>query len=472
MRCVVCDSTDKWEQLDKDNAIPDDDFKAKYPGKFKTRLKEEGMSICTNCGFVSYPKKWKSKEAIVEFHRADYRPGPSVANWHAGQRKLHFHNAFLQPVFKEWDEKKLDRPVVAEIGAAYGLFLNYMREVVPGCQVHGTELTLSYRRTAYHEFGLELGEEFDDTIQYDMIASYKVAEHMLDVDKEFRRYALALKPGGYFYVSVPTWFNKLTNFGAGGFDLEYYYHPNHINVWSKKLFKEVLRRAGFKIQTHNDSMYDDTYLCVRDDEVMKQEPAFEDVGQVMKNLEAIYKAGISYMEGRFEDAIATWPNFPGAHQAVYEGSRAKLHQQGPEAINAVIQRAIKECNGCVEVLGLAADINTRYEKYSEAIKFFEKMLELRPGFAPAIKGISHALRQVAHGELRSGRTKDGLKHLAKAREVARFLRQVSDADVNESINWTFDDNSRLPMPSELGKKSDPVVTSVQNKPEQGDTSWP
>lgn len=431
MRCVVCDHNE-WENVDK------------------YRLKKEGMAICKHCGFISYPDKWQDEEAIKAYYRKTYRPGPKIQNWHSGQRKLHFHNSFLKPLFDKWKAAGIEKPVVGEVGAAYGLFLNFVRDVYPGAEVHGTELTLSYRRNAYHEFGIELTEDFNDQIKYDLIASYKVAEHQCDVDKLLIKYKEALKPDGHLYISVPTWFGKLYNFGAGGFDLEYYYSPNHINVWTRKLFEVVLRKCGLKVLKVNDTMYDETYLCVRDDSLMAGPFEYENYEEMIQKLQKVKEAGLAFTEGDFEKAIAAWPNFPDAHGSLYEGSRAQVHKLGIEGVKAVIERAIKDCKGAPEVLCLAADLNMRYDRWEDAIKLFERVLALRPGFSPAIKGISQCLRQIGHKALRESDFPTAFEHLEKAREVARFLRKVSAADEYEAVNWCYDDNSRIPMPSEIG----------------------
>ena len=85
MRCLICESND-WENVDEHRVI------------------EKGMSICKNCGFVSYPSLWKSEEDIKKYYQEDYRKPPIAGNLFSGQRKLYYHEAFLAPLFKEWRE--------------------------------------------------------------------------------------------------------------------------------------------------------------------------------------------------------------------------------------------------------------------------------------------------------------------------------------------------------------------------------
>ena len=93
MNCVICGSND-WTNVDE------------------YRFKPSGMSICNTCSFVSYPVKWKTEEEIKEHYRTDYRNPPTSGNLYSGQRKLHFHNVFLKPLFDEWKKEGRIEPEV------------------------------------------------------------------------------------------------------------------------------------------------------------------------------------------------------------------------------------------------------------------------------------------------------------------------------------------------------------------------
>ena len=156
MRCVVCSSND-WENVDEYRDLQ------KHDGK------DVGMSICKTCGFVSYPEKYKTDEEIKEYYRKDYRGGPpTYGNIVTGRRKLGYHEHFLKEVILKWRDDKV-KPVIGECGSAIGMVMHWFKQVVPGCEVHGTELTTNYRRVAKNEYGIELKEDFDLTKKYDLI---------------------------------------------------------------------------------------------------------------------------------------------------------------------------------------------------------------------------------------------------------------------------------------------------------------
>ena len=80
------------------------------------------MAICLDCGFVSYPDRYKTKDEIIKYYENDYRSAPQIGNVYTGQRKLHYHSKVLTPVFNRWIETGNKKPVVSDIGAAFGMF--------------------------------------------------------------------------------------------------------------------------------------------------------------------------------------------------------------------------------------------------------------------------------------------------------------------------------------------------------------
>jgi SAM-dependent methyltransferase len=428
MRCPICSTEGgNWENVDE------------------FRHKPEGMSLCNVCGFVTYPDRVKKGEELKEFYREEYRDVPTVQNIYSGQRKLHYHGNFLRPLFDRWKlEKK--KPVVGEIGSAFGMFLDWFRKIYPGAQVFGTELTLSYRRVAKHFYGLDLAEDFDTSRKYDLICSYKVAEHMPDFDRELVKYREALAPGGHLYISVPCWFDIMHNFGAGGFSIEYYYHPNHINVWTRRVFEGLLARAGFEIVQQDHSMYDDTYLCKVNLEKQKEEPVYEDPKMVREALTRIKQASLAFDSSEFDRAVELWPNFPDAHVGRYETLRAKLHKAGWEAIQKdVIDRALEACPGNPALFVLAADLAMRYGKWQLAMDYLGKELELRPNDPQGLTLLGTCFRQMADA---TDDPADKVRFRTEARDVMKYLKTTSQQCQPEAITWELNDCAAIPLPSE------------------------
>jgi len=388
-------------------------------------------------------------EEIAEHYRGhDYREAPTVNNLFSGERKLHYHGAFLGELFKSWQKDKKESPRILEIGAALGMVLGWTRSFFPKAELFGTELTLSFRRNAWWLYQIKLDETADFSKKYDLLISYKVAEHIPGVDFELRKYAESLGDGGFLYISVPTWFNELNDPGRQGFDLGFYYDPNHVNVWSRNLFEQLLKKCGLEVVKENHSYYNDTYLCRRNDDMMNTPLAFDDVPTRRSELRRVLEAGKLAIEGKWGEAVEVWPNFPEANVNAYETarSRAHNHQLGFEGIEQdYLLPALKNCPNSAAVSNFVADVYMRYEQFETALLQLKKTLELRPNDPPALIAMAHCFRQMA---ARAGSPEEAGKFIGEAREAMRFLEKISKQCAHEAITWVMQDNARLPVPNE------------------------
>lgn len=426
--CLVCGSSDKWKNVDE------------------YRYKPSGMHICEGCGFITYPERLsKSDETLKEFYRNDYRKPPNINNYFTCERKTQYHKKFLSPLFAKWRKEEKNAPVVTEIGAAYGMFLEHVvKAAFPDADVNGTELTKSFRANAWEEFGINLTEDLDETKQYDLIASYKVAEHIPRVDKELRRYAKLLKPDGVLYISVPLWFKYMTNFGVSGFDLEYYYHPNHINVWTKEHFEWCLSKAGLEIVGDNHVYYDSTYLCKRNDKLMDQDHVEWDVKGIWDKLERYKKASDNFNRKEFKEAIEVVPEFPLAWSAHYENNRAQFHKLGYDGIKKeFMEVAMGAMPDDVSVVLLCLDIAMRYSKWDDAMTLVEHGNKMSPNNPGILKGLSHIFRQLALESEKTGDYDKSIKMMTQARDTGRLLLGISAQSRDEQVSWIYGDNARI-----------------------------
>lgn len=430
------------------------------------RIKPAGMCMCTGCGFISYPKKWKTPEEIKKYYRADYRNPPTHQNCFAGERKNHYHHKFLLETFERWKAEGLENPKIGEVGAAFGFTLNWIRSIFPKAEIYGTELTSSFRRNAYHEFGIVLTEDFDESIKYDLILSYKVLEHQLDPHLELEKYQRCLNDKGQLYISVPTWFNSIYNFGLSGFDPEYYYDPNHINVWTIAMFENILQRAGFEITKSDQIIYSSTYL-VKPNDAMKNIPVFKhNTADVLTNLERVKAAYLALTENQYEKAIALWPDYPQAWASHAENVRKQLTEKGWDWFKAeILDKAMAACPTSSEVVGMATDFAMRAHKWDQAIEWAEKNLKMRPENAVAYHQLANTLREVA---IKSKDANERLHYFLQAREVCRHLRNVSAQHMKEATDLIYLFNSKIPFKGEkelVTGKAKPQQSVLQLAPE-------
>lgn len=436
MNCPICQN-EKWENVDR------------------YRMKPQGMHLCHGCGFVTYPEKYRDKQSVREYYRKEYRPAPTVNNLFTGQRKLHYHGAFLKPVIEKWLETGNTAPVITDIGAAMGMFAAWWRNgprllngapAFPNADINGVELTTSFRRVAYHEFGVKLTEDLDTTKKYDLITSYKVLEHMFDPEKELELYREQLKPEGYLYISVPVWFERLNNFGVGGWDIEYYYHPDHVNVWSKAHFEHILRRAGFKIVQEDHATYDSTYLCQIGEETKPALPLpkFDVIGTYLAKIQAADEA---LKRKQWELAIELWPRFPVARRASYEFTRADAHKNGayPFIKKNHIDRWLESDPDCIEGLTFAADLALRYDQFEDCLGFLKRCLTIQANSESHLSLLSNVYRAMAQKEPSEEKRAD---LFGQAYQVTKMLRNNSLQSMTQAITWSYNDASMIPMPGE------------------------
>lgn len=425
MQCFNCGSSN-WENIDQ------------------YRIKPTGMSMCLCCGAISYPSKWKSEEEIKKHYRSSYRTPPTHNNIFAGERKNHFHHAFLNDLFKTWKEEN-KKPVICESGAAFGMALNLFKQIFPNAELYGTELTTSFRRNAFHEFGIRLDEDFDVTKKYDLIMSYKVLEHQLDPRKELTKFRTCLNDDGLLYISVPTWFNSMINFGQAGFDLEYYYDPNHVNVWTLPMFETLLKSCGFEIVKEDHIIYADTYLCKKSKDFNIADFHKEDIPLLKSNLQKIYDCYFLTLDNKFDEAIKLWPDYPQAWINHLEFSRKELAKGWALFEENYVEPMIKACPFSPDVLITACDFAMRAKEWKVALDYCEQALKAKPENPTSLYHMTNIMREMA---IESKDIEAKTHYFLQAREVAKHLRKTSMQHFKEATDLIMLYNAQLKFKDE------------------------
>ena len=252
------------------------------------------------------------------------------------------------------------------------------------------------------------------------------------------------KADGVLYISVPTWFDAMVNFGTAGFSVEYYYHPNHINCWTRPLFETLLKKKGFKIIKENHVYYDSTYLCAHDPSVMTEAPRYEDPAEIESRMAKIFEAAKSFDQGQYEKALTAYPNFPDAYAGYFEGERAKHHKNGFDWIfEHVAKRALTACPNSVAVRMLAADLCMRYNQWEKSLAYLKESLEMKPQDPSIMLNIAHCFRQLS---LMVADPQEKVRLLAEAAKVCQAVSMSSQQAKSEAITWLMNDNARIPIP--------------------------
>lgn len=435
-KCAVCESVGNWKNIDAD-----------------CRVKPEGTHMCLTCGFVSYPERFKTEDQIKEYYRTEYRGMPQVDNIKSGERKLQYHEFFLTPLLKEWESHGVDKPVVGEVGAAMGMFLNWLKKKVPGAEVHGCELTTTFRKVAFFEYGIRLEEDFDFSRQYDLIASYHVLEHQMEPDVKLKQYRDCLKDHGVMYLSVPIWGQALHCDAVAGFDLEYYWHPDHFNAWTEQHLEWLFKKAGLKVIFKNDNVYGNTYILQKTDEPAGDMPAWNP-DKCLEFAKLSKQVWLLIQEHKSAEAIALYQNCVTAWIHNYEFKRAEF-DKNREQIDTYLENMRKACPNSADAWIFSADVVSRYERYPEALKFYNLALNRKPNSAMIIMGISTCYRNMA---IKEKDPKLKAAYLKMSLDALQFVRSISLDMTEKAISWMFHDMSYLEIPK--GGKDEKVISSA------------
>ncbi len=203
---------------------------------------------CKNCStlFVS-PRP--QLDTLKEF----YSKSPSSSFW---------VNEFFMPVaevrrekiFKpraDYVSKILDtskRWVVGDIGAGIGLFLEELRNLLPGNRYIAIEPSVEMADIC-NKKGLEAKciciEDINGMGNFDLLTSFELLEHLFDPASFIKKVYTLLKPGGLLL---------LTTLNCKGFDILLLWDksksiipPHHLNFFNPSSMRHLLERSGFEV---------------------------------------------------------------------------------------------------------------------------------------------------------------------------------------------------------------------------------
>lgn len=201
----------------------------------KYYLKHE-LVKCKNCGFV-FNEKIPSLE-LLNNHYSQYSYG---SEGYLSPITIKSYNILLDE-FEKY--RKVGR--ILDVGCGRGWFLIEARK--RGWEVYGTE---------YSEKAVELCEsagikmfqgELDvsnfDGIEFDIITSFEVIEHINNPNEDLKKIHSLLRKEGLFYCTTPN-FNSLMRYYLKE-DYNVIGYPEHLSYYTKKTLNNVLVKNGFK----------------------------------------------------------------------------------------------------------------------------------------------------------------------------------------------------------------------------------
>ena len=317
--------------------------------------------------------------------------------------------------------------------------LNWVKSHSPEADLSGTEWTDSFKRVSFHEYGLRLEDDLDKTKKYDMLISYHVLEHQTEPNIKLKEYADLLNDGGLFYLSMPIWFRDANNSAVGGFDIEYYYAPDHINVWSDEHVDYLIAKSGLEIVHKDTAVYGNTYILKKTSKPAVK-PNF-DVKKIEDSMDKIFKCWLAIQENNTALAIDTWPNCPAAWVNHYEMNRALL-SKNKEEHDRFLDKAIESCPNAADMLMFAGDIMTRYERYDKSMDYLQKALSKKPNNPTILMGIANCFKMKAVKETDEQKK---VELLHQSINIFRFIMTISGEMMPQAVTWCYMAEALLPV---------------------------
>ncbi len=414
-KCPICD-TDNWHDLDYLR-----NQELWYDKDYREENEPIGFKICKTCAYTTYDGIGEER---LKTSYTQQRRAVQLNNLITCYRKNEYHKAFLDGYIKP-DMKIID------IGCAQGEMLKMFNEYygVPRENLFGTEYAQPLRIWAQYEYKLNVFDYLCDG-EFDMISYYHVLEHVEELDKHMKYIKNNLKKDGVAYISIPIFFEELEEkSGAPCVDFEEYYHLNHINVFSRQAFINLLNKHGFEIIKEDEILYAYTVLVKhsKPKEIVK-ENYLTKIDIIEKQKKAIELLN----QKKHKEALEIYPAFPDCYLFY---SLNKENMKEFDAQKNILEEGLKHCPNNHKLISQLGKVYFQWDEntperqgfYSNRIKkaeeLFLKLAKVRPGMEDNFYFLA----------MIEGKYKQDYK---KAIDYLKKFVYVNPTKLQESINLT------------------------------------
>ena len=194
------------------------------------------MCKCGNCSMVFSRRIPTLKE--LEDHYRDYSYDKEVF---VSPVTIARYNELLDEF-----EKYRKNNLLLDVGCGVGLFLKVA--IDRGWKVYGTEysdkaIEICQAKGINMKKGVLQATDFEG-LQFDVVTSFEVIEHINNPDPEMKNIDTLLRPGGLFYCTTPN-FNALARFYLKA-DYNIIKYPEHLSFYTPNTIKFLCKRFGLK----------------------------------------------------------------------------------------------------------------------------------------------------------------------------------------------------------------------------------
>jgi 2-polyprenyl-3-methyl-5-hydroxy-6-metoxy-1,4-benzoquinol methylase len=201
------------------------------------RYQKHGLVKCINCGFV-FAKQIPSTEELEDwysnysYNEEEYLSPVTVLSY----------NKLLDEFEKYRSNNKL-----LDVGCGRGAFLQVAKK--RGWEVYGTEysakaINICEQKGINMKAGILNPKDFEG-VNFDIITSFEVIEHINYPHRELQSINLLLRSGGLFYCTTPN-FNSLLRFYLKE-NYNVIGYPEHLSYYTKSTLNKVVLKNNFKL---------------------------------------------------------------------------------------------------------------------------------------------------------------------------------------------------------------------------------
>ncbi|MDZ4786023.1 MAG: class I SAM-dependent methyltransferase [bacterium] len=247
--CPLCGNYSSFESLSincQDSHIPN--YGSLYEG-----VKKSEWKICSPCGFVHQNPR-PSKEDLNQFYLSSRYHSSEIPKSYFlenGKHYIDFARWYyldkIQYAIANMDLKGLGK--VFDIGAGHGGVLKVFSQDL-GWEIYGVEPDKNLFDYAANYLGMKtiqntiLDSNTEISDQVDLVFSNHAFEHFADLDQVMLGIQKILKPGGYIFTAIPTYYQNRSDLSLQ------WMNTAHYSMFTDKSLNQLFSKYGFEEVTH------------------------------------------------------------------------------------------------------------------------------------------------------------------------------------------------------------------------------
>ncbi len=246
--CPLCENRSNFKTVN----ITDQDQHISQYGILYEGITKSEWKVCSNCGFVHQNPRPSIKDLNLFYLNSSYhREIPESYLLENGKYYIEFARwYYLDKIKYAISMSNLEKAgKVFDIGAGYGGVLKIFSQDL-GWQVYGVEPDSYLFDYATNYLGLNSIQntildgniEIDD--QVDLVFSNHSFEHFADLDQVMLGIQKILKPGGYVFTAIPTYYKNRSNLSLQ------WMNAAHYSMFTDKSLNQLFSKYGFEEVTH------------------------------------------------------------------------------------------------------------------------------------------------------------------------------------------------------------------------------